>query len=107
MASALPAENIVARTTPGEDAQNQCSATQKAQCCNSVTEQIVAGIPVNVGLNCVDIDVISVLPLASQCSQSQKVVCCQQVCALFHLLQPVPCLQTLQQGLVNVCTAIL
>lgn len=48
MAVALPAENIVARTTPGQDAQNKCNAGLEVQCCNSV----IAGI----GLGCLDLD---------------------------------------------------
>ncbi|KAI4177017.1 MAG: hypothetical protein LQ343_000497 [Gyalolechia ehrenbergii] len=76
MASAIPAENIVARTTPGEDVQNKCSQNQKAKCCDSVTKQTFGLITVPVGLNCVDIDVISVLPIGSQCSQSQQLACC-------------------------------
>ena len=51
MASALPAENIVARTNPS------CSTgSQTVQCCDTVTEQLVNGIPVNVGVNCVNVN---------------------------------------------------
>lgn len=56
MASAIPAENIVARTTPGQEEQNKCSQGQKAQCCDSVTKTLVGGVLVNLGLNCVDLD---------------------------------------------------
>ncbi|KAL8949277.1 MAG: hypothetical protein Q9222_004600 [Ikaeria aurantiellina] len=76
MATALPAENLVERTTPGQTLQNKCSQGQTAKCCNSVTKQLLSLIPVNVGLNCVDVDVISVLPIGSQCSQSQQLACC-------------------------------
>ncbi|KAL9009075.1 MAG: hypothetical protein Q9173_005865 [Seirophora scorigena] len=78
MATALPTENLVERTepTPGQTLQNQCSQNQKVKCCNSVSKQLVNLIPVNIGLNCVDIDLISVLPIGSQCSSSQQLACC-------------------------------
>lgn len=62
MASALPADNIMARTTPGQEEQNKCSQGQTAKCCNSVTEQLVNLIPVNVGLGCTDLDRKKALP---------------------------------------------
>lgn len=58
MAVALPAENIVARTTPGQDAQSKCNANLEVQCCNSV----IAGI----GLGCVDLD-CEYIPLNPLC----------------------------------------
>ncbi|KAL8709189.1 MAG: hypothetical protein Q9220_006069 [cf. Caloplaca sp. 1 TL-2023] len=76
MATALPAENLVERTTPGQTLQNKCAQGQKAKCCNSVTKQVLDLIPVSVGLNCLDLDLISVLPIGSQCSQSQQLACC-------------------------------
>ncbi|KAI4231259.1 MAG: hypothetical protein L6R40_007792 [Gallowayella cf. fulva] len=78
MATALPTENLVERTepTPGQTLQNQCKAGQTAKCCNSVSKTLVGLIPLQLGLNCVDLDLISVLPIGSQCSQSQKLACC-------------------------------
>ncbi|KAL9597633.1 MAG: hypothetical protein Q9219_005016 [cf. Caloplaca sp. 3 TL-2023] len=76
MATALPAENLVERTTPGQEIQNQCSQGQKAKCCNSVTKQVFNLIPLSIGLNCVDLDLASILPIGSQCSQSQQLACC-------------------------------
>ncbi|KAL9023490.1 MAG: hypothetical protein Q9196_007167 [Gyalolechia fulgens] len=76
MTSAIPADKLVARTTPGQEAQNQCSQGQTAKCCESVTNTTVGGIVLPIGLNCVDIDVVSVLPIGSQCSQSQQLACC-------------------------------
>ncbi|KAL8728527.1 MAG: hypothetical protein Q9166_005349 [cf. Caloplaca sp. 2 TL-2023] len=76
MATALPAENLLERTTPGQEAQNNCTQNQTVKCCNSITEKIVGLIPINVGLNCIDIDLLSLLPLSSQCSPPQKLACC-------------------------------
>lgn len=55
-ASALPAENIVARTTPGQTYQNQCSATQTAKCCNSVTKTLINLQLLPIGQGCTDLD---------------------------------------------------
>ncbi|KAI4245152.1 MAG: hypothetical protein LQ352_006636, partial [Teloschistes flavicans] len=76
MAVALPAENLLERTTPGQTEQNMCKQGQKAKCCDSVTKTLVGLVPINLGLNCVDLDLISVLPIGSQCSQSQQLACC-------------------------------
>ncbi|KAL8664409.1 MAG: hypothetical protein Q9202_003099 [Teloschistes flavicans] len=76
MAVALPTENLVERTTPGQTEQNMCKQGQKAKCCDSVTKTLVNLVPINLGLNCVDLDLISVLPIGSQCSQSQQLACC-------------------------------
>ncbi|KAI4108215.1 MAG: hypothetical protein LQ345_007111 [Seirophora villosa] len=76
MASALPTENLVERTepTPGQTLQNQCSQGQTVKCCNSVTKGLLNVLPI--GLNCLDVDLISVLPIGSQCSPTQQLACC-------------------------------
>lgn len=61
VATAIPADNIAERTnkpktTPGQKAQNQCSQTQKASCCNQIVKQTINLIPVNVGIDCTTID---------------------------------------------------
>ncbi|KAL8688430.1 MAG: hypothetical protein Q9218_005659 [Villophora microphyllina] len=68
-ATALPAENMVKRTG-GQEIQNQCSQGQTASCCNSATTSLINLIPVNLGLNCID------LPLSGQCNQNQQLACC-------------------------------
>ncbi|KAL8803361.1 MAG: hypothetical protein Q9200_006255 [Gallowayella weberi] len=57
MATALPAENLVERTTPAQDAANKC--TQKGatlKCCNSVSQAVANLIPIQVGVQCNNID---------------------------------------------------
>ncbi|KAL8688854.1 MAG: hypothetical protein Q9224_004782, partial [Gallowayella concinna] len=57
MATALPAENLVERTTPAQDAQNQC--TQKGavlKCCNSVQTSFLNLIPIPIGINCLTVN---------------------------------------------------
>ncbi|KAL8799205.1 MAG: hypothetical protein Q9182_006065 [Xanthomendoza sp. 2 TL-2023] len=77
MATALPAENLVERTTPAQDAQNKCTQTGATiKCCDSVQKTLLNLIAVPVGINCVNLDVLSVLPLSKQCSSSQKLACC-------------------------------
>lgn len=66
MASALPADNIVARTTP----TNQCSSNQTLSCCNSVTDTLVGVQILPIGIGC-----IALLP-GQQCSPGQKTACC-------------------------------
>ncbi|KAI4268977.1 MAG: hypothetical protein L6R38_007650 [Xanthoria sp. 2 TBL-2021] len=55
MASALPAENLVARTT-GQDIQNQCSQNQTAKCCDSLQKSLFNLIPIQLGINCVSLN---------------------------------------------------
>ncbi|KAL8920771.1 MAG: hypothetical protein Q9208_006101 [Pyrenodesmia sp. 3 TL-2023] len=73
MASALPAANLVERTE-GEDLQNKCEANQVVKCCDSITSTLVGLVPVNLGLNCNNINVLAALN--PQCSPSQKLACC-------------------------------
>ncbi|KAL8653667.1 MAG: hypothetical protein Q9226_003755 [Calogaya cf. arnoldii] len=75
MATALPAEDIEARTQKtGQDAQNKCSQNQTAKCCNSLQKSVVGLIPVLLGLNCVTLNLVQVL--GGQCKQSQALACC-------------------------------
>ncbi|KAL8964156.1 MAG: hypothetical protein Q9183_004655 [Haloplaca sp. 2 TL-2023] len=78
MASAAPAENLVERTTPAQDAAAQCNANQTLKCCNNITNKLIAiiGIQLPIGGGCNDIDLLAITPLSAQCSQSQKVACC-------------------------------
>ncbi|KAI4222485.1 MAG: hypothetical protein L6R36_006106 [Xanthoria steineri] len=76
MATAAPTENLVERTTPAQNIQNQCSQGQTAQCCNSLSKAVANLIPIQVGLNCVSLDLLSVLPIGDQCTQSQALACC-------------------------------
>ncbi|KAL8762423.1 MAG: hypothetical protein Q9184_001590 [Pyrenodesmia sp. 2 TL-2023] len=65
MASALPAENIVARTNSG-----QCSSTQTLSCCNSITDTTVGVEILPIGQGCT-----ALLP-GQQCAQNSKTACC-------------------------------
>ncbi|KAL8788350.1 MAG: hypothetical protein Q9213_001747 [Squamulea squamosa] len=80
MATAIPAENIVERTTkptPGQTAQNKCNAKQsgtKVSCCTIGTpvtspNPVFAVLNLFIGLTCSPIDVLSVVPLNQQCNQ--------------------------------------
>ncbi|KAL8751603.1 MAG: hypothetical protein Q9199_006302 [Rusavskia elegans] len=73
MAAAAPAENLVARTT-GQDVQNQCSSNQKAKCCNKLQKGVAGLIPILIGIQCVDLNLL--LDLGGQCSQKSSVACC-------------------------------
>lgn len=64
MATALPAENLVPRTTPGQGIQDQCTSTQTAKCCNAVTQKVFGLITVPVGIGCVDLDCMAKTPLS-------------------------------------------
>lgn len=72
-ATVAAAPSLVARTT-GQQAGQQCGNNFKPKCCNSVQQSLLNLIPVQLGVNCVDIDVLSVLPITEQCSQT--VACC-------------------------------
>ncbi|KAI9800657.1 MAG: hypothetical protein M1825_003979 [Sarcosagium campestre] len=72
-ASASPV--LEARTTPAQDAAQQCGNQQTLKCCNSVTQQLFNLIPINIGLGCTAIDVLNILPINQVCST--QVACCQ------------------------------
>lgn len=42
--------------TNGQQLQQQCGNNQKLSCCDSVQKQVLNGIPVAVGINCVTIN---------------------------------------------------
>lgn len=55
MVSALPAENLVERTSGGSP-QNKCRANQKVNCCDSFEQRLVNGVLVTVGINCLPLN---------------------------------------------------
>ncbi|KAI9884210.1 MAG: hypothetical protein M1823_004003 [Watsoniomyces obsoletus] len=72
----MASPTLVARTTKNEEDQTQkCGNNAKFQCCNSFQKSTLNLIPINLGINCVDVDVLSVIPVTDQCSQT--VACCQ------------------------------
>ncbi|KAJ9636222.1 hypothetical protein H2201_008318 [Coniosporium apollinis] len=58
-----------------QDQTQQCGNGLTLKCCNQIVRQRRNGIPINIGLQCTDIDVISVIPIDQQCLQ--EVACCQ------------------------------
>ncbi|MCJ1362631.1 hypothetical protein MMC16_001736 [Acarospora aff. strigata] len=77
-AAAIASPVLEERTkkTPAQTAQQQCGNNQKLSCCNSVQKQLLGGlIPIQVGLECTVINVLSVLPITQICST--QVACCQ------------------------------
>ncbi|EON69030.1 hypothetical protein W97_08343 [Coniosporium apollinis CBS 100218] len=70
-ASAAPAAEPEPQQTGSQ--QNVCGNDQRLKCCQQLqTQRVRNGIPVIVGLQCVDINVISALN--QQCTQ--RVACC-------------------------------
>ncbi|KAL8849245.1 MAG: hypothetical protein Q9221_005775 [Calogaya cf. arnoldii] len=75
MATALPTEDVVARTEPtGQDVQNQCQQNQTAKCCDSLQKSILNLIPIQLGLNCISLNLL--VGIGGQCKQSQALACC-------------------------------
>ncbi|MCJ1256995.1 hypothetical protein MMC24_004820 [Lignoscripta atroalba] len=73
-ATASPIE-LEKRTTPAEEAQISCGNNFKASCCNQITKTLFGLIPINVGLGCTALNLLSVLPINQVCTQ--QVACCQ------------------------------
>ncbi len=55
--AATAAPSLVARATKNEETQQQrCGNNQELKCCNSFQQSILNLVPIQLGINCVDLD---------------------------------------------------